>query len=1417
MKRRGRYSSRIVWALSLILVFQHAALAAPARTLHTKSTRSLGSTALPQAGSSYFDSSHNLTLIRVTDARDGESISVPDINASSFNRNSSNLILNCDKTAVLYALSPTSLSVQKTRTLFDSTSIEVETCRWSAGNPDQIFGLQQTGRSPKILAYSVADNAFSLVKDFSNVLPEGEAQQFGKALLDDNTFTFVWRADHGSDWRYVVVYDRQFDSLHFFDLQDPTAGVSGFTGAHLDRAGRALVVNGSTTRVWRFLTTTQAASTRLEQPENNQSRFSVDINAQLESRSSEDLDPISFPRGNVSRDGRFAVFNSSDATGRQDVYLAAGLQPQSETAAGVLWTNNVNCAATENLLRKTAGNDNSDDAYAMSLQTVDEGDAFVEFTASATDKERWCGFNSSSSLHQSTGDIDFALRLTSGRKVLVVEEGVVKAKTKYKSGNTLRVAVESGVVNYYRNGSVFYTSTARPEYPLSVNASLLSADSSIENAVVSGASVKTFVSITPSKVTISTGQALQFSGVVSPGGGGVNWSASHGTITSTGLFTAPAVAGTCRVIATAQSNPRASAIATVTVTAPADKTPPVINQIAVSNVTATGATISWLTNEAADSVIQYGTTTAYGSVVNSSTLATAHALSLAGLSAQTVYHFRVKSRDVASNVATSADASFTTAAAADVTPPVISAVAASNISTSAATITWSTNESSDSQVEYGTATSYGSVSPLAGLLTTAHSVALSGLASGTVYRYRVKSRDVAGNLATSADSTFTTVASAPPPPSGGGSVKTDYGVYPEPAPPALPAAGGTFVDPTFGTTIMRVTDENDGIQNTTNYSYWHSFNINSTRLYIIAGDSPTLYTFDPVNFRISGKRALYINRPPVGGSPRGEDSIWSGTDPDVMYGHDGLIIWAYNVASNTYTLVKDLSSQLPPGYLWQMSKSVDDNVFAFTTKDPTAANTGYCAWRRDTDSLLYNGTMPDLDEVQVDKTGQWLVVKTGHAGAGVVRVQVVNLLTRSVDNLVDGTPDFAPGHSDNGNGFIVGYDNWNNRVTYRRAATPHQLYSALDFGNDWSIEQHISMLESDDAWALMSTFVGNSLPSSGVFKDELVLFATDGSKQVRRFAHTHSVYRDYWDTPRATISRDGKFAAFTSNWGSTTRRDVFVARVPGASSSSTPPPPPPPADTTPPVISAVSSSGATTSGATIRWSTNESSDSQVEYGTSTSYGSTSGLDTQLVTTHAVNLSGLSAGTTYHYRVKSRDASGNLAVSPDFTFSTSSVPSGGSSGLQSVIWTSVVNCLVSGNSLQKNGGYADTPDAGGRSQQSLSGGDGYVEFTVTEANSLRFLGFTHSVSGTDYAAINFAIKLTTFGVAEVREGNVYRTETTYAAGDVFRVAVSGGVVKYSKNGTVFYTSNSAPTYPLVVDASLLTMSSTITKAVVSGQF
>jgi hypothetical protein len=98
----------------------------------------------------------------------------------------------------------------------------------------------------------------------------------------------------------------------------------------------------------------------------------------------------------------------------------------------------------------------------------------------------------------------------------------------------------------------------------------------------------------------------------------------------------------------------------------------------------------------------------------------------------------------------------------DTTPPVISGIQVSSLSQTSVRISWTTNEPADRQVEYGTTASYGASTPLDTSLSTSHAVVLSGLLPATTYHFRVKSRDAAGNLAVSANQTFTTADTVPP-------------------------------------------------------------------------------------------------------------------------------------------------------------------------------------------------------------------------------------------------------------------------------------------------------------------------------------------------------------------------------------------------------------------------------------------------------------------------------------------------------------------------------------------------------------------------------------------------------------------------------------------------------------------------------
>ena len=191
------------------------------------------------------------------------------------------------------------------------------------------------------------------------------------------------------------------------------------------------------------------------------------------------------------------------------------------------------------------------------------------------------------------------------------------------------------------------------------------------------------------------------------------------------------------------------------VTIATDTTAPTLSAVTAMALTGNSATITWTTNKTSTSQVEYGLTTSYGSMTTLDTsLITSHSVALSGLTGATTYNYRVYSRDAAGNRAMSANGTFTTAA--DTTAPVVSANTASGATPTTVTVGWTTDEVSDSQVEYGLTTAYGSTTTLDTSRVTAHSVLVSGLTASTTYHYRVLSRDGSGNLATGIDGTFAT-------------------------------------------------------------------------------------------------------------------------------------------------------------------------------------------------------------------------------------------------------------------------------------------------------------------------------------------------------------------------------------------------------------------------------------------------------------------------------------------------------------------------------------------------------------------------------------------------------------------------------------------------------------------------------------
>src|SRR3989339_833127 len=101
----------------------------------------------------------------------------------------------------------------------------------------------------------------------------------------------------------------------------------------------------------------------------------------------------------------------------------------------------------------------------------------------------------------------------------------------------------------------------------------------------------------------------------------------------------------------------------------------------------------------------------------------------------------------------------------DIAPPTISKVQTIDITEISANITWTTNESASGEVYYAPSsliTATSTVKIIGENNITSHNISLTGLSSSKTYFYVAVSKDVAGNIATSSEQSFTTLT--PPSP-----------------------------------------------------------------------------------------------------------------------------------------------------------------------------------------------------------------------------------------------------------------------------------------------------------------------------------------------------------------------------------------------------------------------------------------------------------------------------------------------------------------------------------------------------------------------------------------------------------------------------------------------------------------------------
>lgn len=344
------------------------------------------------------------------------------------------------------------------------------------------------------------------------------------------------------------------------------------------------------------------------------------------------------------------------------------------------------------------------------------------------------------------------------------------------------------------------------------------------------------------------------------------------------------------------------------------------------------------------------------------------------------------------------------------------------------------------------------------------------------------------------------------------------------------------------------------------------------------GESGTVIikAFNPAAFTLGADIRKYPAALPDGSSLQWEGATWSRSDPDLLYiaannhntgsiPYSGMKLYSYRPSTDAYTLVKDFAPAVPGAsnstdWLFEIHFAANDTVFTAMQKRTGTdfVTQNFIVWERVTDTVtvipnasegdLYNNAVPD-------KSGRWVYLSVNNV---VTPRGILDLQTDTWDYLQWDSTDAPFGHGDQGTAINVGRDSWTSGIAWRSLASPHVRVQLFDMRDalgvlDLSNDQHITLAAEDETWLTMGTFDDADAEGAetGAFEDEIMQVKTDGSGSIRRFAHTRTSYLNvnntngYRASPHATISQDGRYIAYTSNWENSGRYDMFIVQVPG--------------------------------------------------------------------------------------------------------------------------------------------------------------------------------------------------------------------------------------------------------------------------------
>ena len=511
----------------------------------------------------------------------------------------------------------------------------------------------------------------------------------------------------------------------------------------------------------------------------------------------------------------------------------------------------------------------------------------------------------------------------------------------------------------------------------------------------------------------------------------------------------------------------------------------------------------------------------------------------------------------------------------------------------------------------------------------------------------------------------------------------------------LPGAGNEAVTPTTVTAV-------DGVAPV--LTVIHIATSNTNALYAKTGDTVTLTftsseTISTPTVLIQGVAATVDA--PVGNNWTAH-RVMTGTDTEgpvtfsIVYADDALPTPNSGV---TETAVDDASSVLFDRTNPSVNAGTDKEVNATVSQDATTSDGGSGlathAWTKISGpGTITFGTPAAVDTtISADTDGTYVLRLTVTDNAGNSAFDEITFIwdTTNPEPLTASPSDGATGVAIAAGTATVAYDedivlldgsrvllvNDVTSASYKGTVAVSGLspavlnipYSDLEYGTKYRINVKPNALEDVAGNNLASNFISyfttvidtavpvvNSASAGSITTTGATLSVTTDESATCSYATTDSAYGSMtaFDSPNTGTSHTATLTGLTASTGydyfircadTSAQTNTMTTSAHVSFTTLTP-------DTTAPSITNIQAGSITQTGATITWATDENATSRVEYGLTSSYGTLSAADGSADNTrHSVALTGLTAGTTYHFRVLSTDGAFNAGTSGDNSFDT----------------------------------------------------------------------------------------------------------------------------------------------------------------------